>query len=965
MSEKILNLSKYLSPLNVWALAFGCSVGWGAFVMPGTTFLPLAGPLGTVIGMLIGVIIMLVIGMNYHFLMNKYPDSGGTFTYTKKIFGYDHGFLSAWFLVLTYIVIIWANATALVLIARKLFGNMFQFGFYYQLAGYDVYFGETMITITALIFFGLLCIKRKSIVIKMQTLMAIILVLGVLVCFSNVMNYHEGGLASFSPMFFPGSSISSQIFSMVALAPWAFVGFESISHSTEEFNFPVKNTFRIMLISIFTGCAIYIMLTIMAIAIVPPGYGSWVFYITKLTDISNLPTFFAANASMGLMGIKVIGLTVIAAIGTGIIGNYIAASRLLYSMAKDKILPDWFSVLNENNSPKNIFIFIITISLIIPFFGRTAVSWIVDITSVGATIAYGYTSAAAYVAACESGDKKVKFTGIIGTIFSIFVGLFLLVPNLMSINTMSAESYLILVIWSILGFLFFRFIFKRDNAQRFGKSVIAWVVMLFLIFFGSTIWIRQSSNQTMESVMENITSFYMNEMDNLGIKRRRARQDMEEVFLQKQVNDISSSLLIHSTIQIILILLSLTIMFNIYSIMRKREKQAEIAKLKAEESNKAKTTFLSNMSHDIRTPMNAIIGYINLAKRDGLTLDETKNFLSKIEVSSQHLLALINDVLEMSRIESGKMELEPVDTDICKIINEVQDMFATQMESKKIEFKVSSNVKNRHVLCDKNRLNRVLLNLLSNAYKFTPEGGNISVTLMQLEDDDEKFGNYELRVKDSGIGMTKEFAAKVFEAFEREKTSTVSNIQGTGLGMAITKSIVDLMNGNIEVITAPNKGTEFIVQLKFELLDDIVEEETENDTEQDNQINFKDKKLLLVDDIEVNREIAVMILTQAGFIVDTAINGKDAVDKLEASTPGYYDAVLMDIQMPVMNGYEAAQAIRKIENYKLAHIPIIAMTANAFSEDIQAAKAAGMNAHIAKPIDVPKMMETLKLILKH
>ena len=253
---------------------------------------------------------------------------------------------------------------------------------------------------------------------------------------------------------------------------------------------------------------------------------------------------------------------------------------------------------------------------------------------------------------------------------------------------------------------------------------------------------------------------------------------------------------------------------------------------------------------------------------------------------------------------------------------------------------------------------------MSNAYKFTPEGGNISVTLMQLEDDDEKFGNYELRVKDSGIGMTKEFAAKVFEAFEREKTSTVSNIQGTGLGMAITKSIVDLMNGNIEVITAPNKGTEFIVQLKFELLDDIVEEETENDTEQDNQINFKDKKLLLVDDIEVNREIAVMILTQAGFIVDTAVNGKEAVDKIASSNSGDYDAILMDIQMPVMNGYEAAQAIRSLENNKLANIPIIAMTANAFSEDIQAAKNAGMNAHIAKPLDVPKMMETLNQFLK-
>ena len=394
-----------------------------------------------------------------------------------------------------------------------------------------------------------------------------------------------------------------------------------------------------------------------------------------------------------------------------------------------------------------------------------------------------------------------------------------------------------------------------------------------------------------------------------------------------------------------------------------KKQQAELiaAKTRAEEGSKAKSQFLSNMSHDIRTPMNAIIGYINLSKNKNITLDEVKDFLRKIESSSNHLLALINDVLEMSRIESGKMELEPIDADLVTTLDEVRDMFTTQMQGKEIDFTVdTSQVKDSYVLCDKNRFNRVLLNLLSNAYKFTPKGGKISVKLAQIGDAVDKVAEYELRVKDSGIGMTAEFAAKVFEAFEREKNSTVSGIQGTGLGMAITKSIVDMMGGNIEVITAPNQGTEFVINVKFTLSDNVPEKNSAQDNSTVDEIDFEGMRLLLVDDIEVNREIATMILEMAGFVVDTAENGKQAVEKVAASKAGDYAVVLMDIQMPIMDGYAASRAIRELEDKELAKIPIIAMTANAFSEDVQNAKDAGMDAHIAKPIDVAQMMETLK-----
>ena len=251
---------------------------------------------------------------------------------------------------------------------------------------------------------------------------------------------------------------------------------------------------------------------------------------------------------------------------------------------------------------------------------------------------------------------------------------------------------------------------------------------------------------------------------------------------------------------------------------------------------------------------------------------------------------------------------------------------------------------NKIVMCDTPRLNRVLLNLISNAFKFTPVGGSVTVTLTQTGGNDEK-GSYELRVKDTGMGMTPEFAKKVFAAYERDRT--VSNIQGTGLGMSITKSIVELMGGSIDVETELGKGTEFIVRVDFPIVDEPEEEEIE-DTTTARELDFSKLKLLLVEDNEVNREIASLILTEFGFGLDTAENG----------------AVLMDVQMPIMNGYEATKKIRALKNPKLAQIPIIAMTANAFTEDIQAAKDAGMNSHIAKPLDIPKMIETLTEVLK-
>ena len=518
----------------------------------------------------------------------------------------------------------------------------------------------------------------------------------------------------------------------------------------------------------------------------------------------------------------------------------------------------------------------------------------------------------------------------------------------------------------------------------------------------------------------------------------------------------------------------------------------------AETANRAKSTFLSNMSHDIRTPMNAIIGFTTLALSNIDDKERVKDYLAKTLASSNHLLSLINDVLDMSRIESGKIHLEEVEVNLSDVLHDLKTIVSGQIYAKQLELYMdATDVTDEDVYCDKTRLNQILLNLLSNAIKFTPAGGTVSVRVRQLAGKVHGCGQYEFRIKDNGIGMSPEFAKKIFEPFERERTSTVSRIQGTGLGMAITKNIVDMMGGTIEVQTAQGKGSEFIICLPMRTQDEHrpVEKITEleglkalvvdddfntcdsvtkmlvkvgmraewtlsgkeavlrarqsiemsdvyhayiidwrlpdmNGIEVTRQIrslhddtpiiiltaydwsdieveakaagvtafcskpmfmsdlretlmsalgqkltdasqellpeedaDFKDRHILLVEDNELNREIAQEILREYGFRVDTAENGAVAVEKVRTAAPGSYDLVLMDVQMPVMDGYTATRQIRALEDPALAGIPILAMTANAFDEDRRNAMESGMNGFLSKPIVIGDLVQELHKIL--
>ncbi len=427
-------------------------------------------------------------------------------------------------------------------------------------------------------------------------------------------------------------------------------------------------------------------------------------------------------------------------------------------------------------------------------------------------------------------------------------------------------------------------------------------------------------------------------------------------------------------------LMVMVISKDITAQVRKQREQTQAlqeALMQAQHANSAKTTFLSNMSHDIRTPMNAIIGFTSLAAAHIDNTEQVQDYLAKISTSSNHLLSLINDVLDMSRIESGKVELEAKVTSLSQILDDLQTIVQSDIKAKQLTFSMERiDLTDVWVLCDKLRLQQVLLNILSNAVKYTRPGGEVRFLAVQTERAEEGAGgcvSYQFRIQDTGIGMSQTFLKHLFEPFEREETATVSGIQGTGLGLSITKSIVDMMDGTIEVTSQVGKGTEFTVSFCFPTAAPVealsVEskrlEQTASISRRGADIAGPDgRKLLLVEDNELNQEIARTILEEAGFCIDTADDGTVAVEKIGTAPAGTYDLILMDVQMPVMDGYQATRMIRAMEDLAKATIPIVAMTANAFEEDRQKAAQAGMDGYVAKPIDVERLMVVLEEILR-
>ena len=1083
------------SPLAVWGMAFGSCVGWSAFAMPGTVFLPLAGPLGTCIGLFLGMLCLLVVACSYHYLLQgQAGDDGGSYSCVRGVLGDDHGFLCAWFLWLAYASIIWANAAAIALLARRFGTGALASGLHYTIAGSEVWLGEVLFTACVIAAFGGLCLLRGRHAVLLNTVLAVLLAAGIAWCFAGVFA-DSGGLAGLAPAFAPGTRPAFQVFGALALAPWAFVGFETVSHVAGETSFPRRRLVWCVAAGLFAALAAYAALA--ATAAAPLAKEGWRAYAEAGTAgagtaMGGIPVIAAVAEHMGPAGTIVLAASVLAAVGTGVTGCTIALSRLTCTLGESGVLPAWFARRTAGGVPRNAILFTMAVSVPVIVAGRTTIGWIVNVASVCASIVYAYVAMAAFVQARRAGDRLHEVLGLAGTAIGCAFFLFVAMPSVWSIGTLDTESYCIFAVWGILGICLFLSVLRRDREGRFGRSALVWLFMLFFIFTSSHLWIRLEAHDSAISIMASAAAHF-----------HVQKGTPDETFIEGQMEAFGQHMVRDSALQMVLVALIIAVVFGMYWLMRARWRQVETRRIQAEEASRLKSGFLSSMSHDFRTPMNAVIGFTNLAlaRHDVPTIHA---YLHKISLSSSHMLSLVDNVLEMSRLEGGRMKLHLSPVNIPELLRALHVMLLGQVAAKRHTVDVNAlGVRHENVRCDKMRLSQILLNICGNAIKFTPPGGHVELNIRELDPESaQNEASFEICIKDNGIGMSKEFLERRFQAFEREGGDAEQKLGGTGLGMAVTMQLVSLMQGTLRVESEPGKGTEFIIGLRFPLAreaeagagaaedfdasglkvlvadddskacsalmghlaamgasaewtmsgheaiqrfeeaqsrddpfdvcilewrmrdmsgSDVAREisaaaarggrgvglvlVTAYDIEKVRQdaegtgtgavcakpvfasdlrralalacsrrspraaesggkdVDFTGKRVLLVDDIEVNREIAAAVLAMSGFEIDEAEDGVQAVAKVAEAEAGRYDVVLMDLQMPNMNGFDATRAIRALADKAKARVPVVALSANSSDEDIQAGREAGMDGHLSKPIDMEKLFALLRQVV--
>ena len=1369
------------TPLGIWAFSIGTSIGWGSFIVTCNTYLQKSGILGTVFGLLLGMAVILVITWNLQYMIRTSPGAGGIYTFEKRVGGKDQGFLALWFVLLTYLAVLWANITSLPLFARFLLGDAFRFGFHYSIFGYEVWLGEALLSICAVVLIGLLCCRSVRVPNRLMVAAALTFAAGFTLCAVIAVARHDGAY-SYAPLYTEGSSAFAQIVRLAAISPWAFIGFENISHFSEEYSFPVKRVRGILIWSVLITTLLYLFVSLLSVSAYPPEYESWLAYIRdmgRLKGIKAVPAFYAADHYLGRLGVTVLMLSLFGVILTSLIGNLLALSRLLFAAGREGEAPRALSRLNQNGIPGVAIMTVVVISAFIPFLGRTAIGWIVDVTTLGATLIYGLISHAVYLHAQRSDRLLEKVTGAAGMALMLVFMLLLLIPGLLPFHAMETVSYALFIAWSVLGLGYYRILLHGKQNRERGQGVIVWIILLLLVMFASMMWVSRATEAAANDAVERIFEYHQSHPDHDS----GADAEQRTSYLHEQAKSISSTNKLYSGVSLGLYLLFITMLLNNYRDTQELEErldeaekeaisarkiselqesisslldnmpgmtftkdaetgvylacnqafanyahkedpagvvgltdaqifdaetarhfveddklalsmdkpyiffenvpdaagtqmQLQTTKLKfidssgrlcllgmcqdvsdmvriqhenamtkeayenavstgvmythiaqtlardytdmfyvnldteefieycrgedgsalsemrrgwhffsdcieemeervypddrdsfleamdrralmkalerkntfimtyrqtddkgpiyvsmkisrmeaderfiivgitnvdaemrdamaksealaealtsAEEANKAKTSFLSSMSHEIRTPMNAIIGLDTLALRDESISDQTRDYLEKIGGSARHLLSLINDILDMSRIESGRMTLRREAFSLSAMLEQINAMVTPQCSDKSISYecRILSEIDDTYI-GDEMKLKEVLINILSNAVKFTEAPGSVTLTVERTVVFEDQ-STLRFRVWDTGIGMDKEFIPKIFEAFSQEDGSHKTKYGSTGLGMAITKRIVEMMNGSISVESEKGVGTEFAVTVtlrngdrreesrdiavdpqSFHVLvvdddkiaaeharmvleevgiqadtcysgeealrmmevqhtkhrpynlvlmdwsmpgmngleasaeirkqydrettvvvltayswDDIRDEanrigvdsflpkplfaanvlvQFERIANRNNMALLREKKraelagcrVLLAEDMELNAEIMTDVLDMEGVRADHAENGRIAVEMFADSAVGTYSAILMDVRMPEMDGLEATAAIRALKREDAKTIPIIALTANAFDEDVQRSLQAGMSAHLSKPIEPAVLYQVL------
>ena len=942
----------HLSALGAWAVAFGCAVGWDVFVLPWTEFLPKAGPAGTILGLAAASLVMVVVAWNFHYMMVKCPGIGGVYTYAKNAFGHDHGFICGWFLCLAYAAIVWADAKMFTVIVRYLLGgDALHFGFKYQIAGFKVCLGDMVMVLAAMGIVAALVVRRR-VAAAVQIAFAVILAAGLFVCFGAAVACHEGGAASMRPFFSPsGGQHLVQILGVLMISPWLFVGIESISCMSAEFRFPIRRSFWIMVAAIASSMVAYVMA--MLIPVLAPGCGAgWSAAVSQPGD-ATFRAFDLAKGVLGGAGPAVLGITLLCSLFTNLIGNTIVASKLLAAMADDGAMPLWLGRENGALSARNSGFLIAAAAVASSALGPTVIDIIVDVALVGTAVAYAYTSAAAFRLATREGDRVSAAVGLAGLVVAAVIAFLFLFPAISA--SMDTVSYLVLVLWCIAGLVLFLFAFHKDESHRFGRSAVVWVSLFLVIVSLSHIWARQTAGETVHKAYCGIVGSHGEVFRRASAEGGdgAAREESWHDRLHRDLQVVRETIIRNSDVQSMLTVLALALMIAVYMLLRRRELDMERDKAKA------KSYFFSTVSHDIRTPLNAIIGFSEMLKSGFSSKEERVQAEDAIIASGKTLLGLVNDVLDLSKLESGKMEILPEPTDCTKLLREVTDAFG--VASGKSGVKVRCRVDEMPpMMVDPQRLRQILFNLVGNAVKFTHEG-HVEIRASFEKSEEGRSGTLRIEVEDTGCGISEEDLARIGSAYV-QVGSKMSRNGGTGLGLAICRQLAAAMGGRLGIESKLGKGSTFSVTVPGVKVVESGGVESGGVNSPTHPLphsptpNLQTRRILIVDDSKMNIMVLKAQLRNLGkFEVVSAGDGQEALGLLRSTGAKGFDLVLTDMWMPVLDGVGLVKAIRA--DSALSRMRVVVVTADVefrakFAED-------GFDDILLKPVTRDSLVELL------
>ncbi|MBQ9008335.1 MAG: amino acid permease [Clostridia bacterium] len=547
------------TPLGIWSFSIGTSIGWGSFIVTCNSFLQKSGVLGTVLGLLAGMTVILIITWNLQYMIQKKPDAGGVYTFEKQMGGRDLGFLSFWFILLTYLAILWANITSVPLFARFFLGDLFRFGFHYSIFGYEVWLGEVVLSVCAVVLTGFFLARAKpGVPNRVMIFSALLFSAGFTVCAVIALAGHDAAF-SYEPLFMEHSSAFGQILRTAAISPWAFIGFENIAHFSEEYTFPVRKVRPILISSVVVSTVLYLFVTLLSVSAYPPEYDSWLSYIRdmgNLEGIQAVPAFYAANHYLGSAGVAILMFSLFAVILTSLIGNMMALSRLLYAAGREGEAPGFLGKLDRNRNPERAIMTVVGLSLLIPFIGRTAIGWIVDVTTLGSTLIYAAISYAVFRYARQAGDRLESGTGMAGIVLMAFFLALLLIPGLLPFHAMETESYALFIVWALLGLACFRWILKKDPGQTNRQRIIVWGILLVLMLFASMMWVSRATEQAANQAIERIFEYHQ------GHPGATSGTEERITFLQSQADRISRTNTLYAMVSIGVFILSMSIILN-------------------------------------------------------------------------------------------------------------------------------------------------------------------------------------------------------------------------------------------------------------------------------------------------------------------------------------------------------------------------------------------------------------------